>query len=104
MPKGGKLKEPKLHENYDIFEVLRTQVLKHLELVNKSIGKSLEAHLDLSVTQNTYDALVYLDLLNKLDKVLIVSSVHINVSQALDIQVSKANGHVYAGTLNKEQR
>ncbi|NWH10104.1 isoleucine--tRNA ligase [Acholeplasma laidlawii] len=102
MPIGGKLKEPKLQENYDIFDELRNHVLKHLELAReaKVIGKSLDAHLDLSVDQTTYDALEYLDLLNKLDKILIVSSVHITKADQLDIKVSKADGHVCARCWN----
>ncbi|WP_441361895.1 isoleucine--tRNA ligase [Acholeplasma laidlawii] len=102
MPIGGKLKEPKLQVKYDIFDELRNHVLKHLELAReaKVIGKSLDAHLNLSVDQTTYDALEYLDLLDKLDKILIVSSVHISKADQLDIKVSKADGHVCARCWN----
>jgi isoleucyl-tRNA synthetase len=102
MPIGGKLKEPKLQVKYDIFDELRNHVLKHLELAReaKVIGKSLDAHINLSVDQTTYDALEYLDLLDKLDKILIVSSVHISKADQLDIKVSKADGHVCARCWN----
>ena len=81
---------------------LRTNVLKHLELSRdaKLIGKSLEAHIDLNVDQRTYDALKYLDLLDKLDKVLIVSSVSLKISNQNEINVSKADGHVCARCWN----
>ena len=102
MPIGGKLKEPNLQVKYDIFDELRNHVLKHLELAReaKVIGKSLDAHLNLSVDQTTYDALEYLDLLDNLDKILIVSSVHISKADQLDIKVSKADGHVCARCWN----
>jgi isoleucyl-tRNA synthetase len=102
MPIGGKLKEPKLQLNYALFDTFRDHILKHLELSReaKVIGKSLEAHLDIKVPKATYEALEYLDIINKLDKILIVSSVHINLADKLEINVSKADGHVCARCWN----
>ncbi|WP_162146823.1 isoleucine--tRNA ligase [Acholeplasma granularum] len=102
MPLGGKLKEPKLQSNFDHFDKLRTNVLKHLELARdaKLIGKSLEAHLEIKVDQVTFDALEYLDILDKLDKVLIVSSVHVTLSDKNEVNVTKADGHVCARCWN----
>ena len=94
MPKGGKLKEPRLQENYVYFEELRTEVLKHLELAraSKLIGKSLEAHVKLTLPENTLKAIKYLDLEHTLDKVLIVSKVEIKLGDSLHIEVLKADG------------
>jgi len=102
MPTGGKLKEPKLHDAYSLFDTLRDHVLKHLELAReaKVIGKSLEAHLNLEVDEKTYEALKYLDLLDNLHKVLIVSSIEFTVGKALKVTVSKADGHTCARCWN----
>lgn len=96
IPRGGTVREPKLHEAYEKFDLLRNEVLKHLELARtaKIIGKSLEAHVKIKATKELIDALKYLDLNDKLDKVLIVSMVELTEGSSLEVSVSKANGHV----------
>src|SRR5690606_14442005 len=58
MPKGSRLKEPRLQENFVIFEGIRAEILKHLELARnaKIIGKSLEAEVNLTLTKEQVSA------------------------------------------------
>ncbi len=96
MPPEIPIKLPLLHEYYHEFITLRNEVLKHLELarVNKLIGKSLEAHLHLVMPKKMHDSFVKLDILEKLDKLLMVSFVDFKVGDNLSIKVDKAEGHV----------
>ncbi|WP_162164038.1 isoleucine--tRNA ligase [Acholeplasma hippikon] len=94
MPVGGRMKEPKLQENYVHFVTLRDEVLKHLELAraSKLIGKSLEAKVTINVTKEMMDALTYLQLTENLNKVLIVSKVNLILSNEFSVLVEKADG------------
>lgn len=94
MPVGGRMKEPKLQENYVHFETVRNEVLKHLELAraSKLIGKSLEAKVTINLTQEMMNALTYLQLTEKLDKVLIVSKVNLILANEFSVLVEKADG------------
>ncbi len=89
-----------LMDAFEAFETVRTVVLKALEdaRAEKIIGKSLQAKLNLSVTKAQKDAIDYLDM--KLHQVLIVSSVDLHVKDALNVQVTKAEGHTCARCWN----
>lgn len=102
MPQGGRLKEPRLQEEFKVFEVLSDEVLKHLELARngKLIGKSLEAHVILTVTQKEIDAIKFLQLEDTLHKVLIVSKVTLVPGNELKVEVQKASGHLCARCWN----
>lgn len=96
MPSKMKIKLNNIHEDYSHFNKLRDEALKQLELsrTNKLIGKSLEAHLELTITKEMDDAFIDLDIKDKLDKLLMVSFVDIKVGNKLNILVKKAEGFV----------
>src|SRR5690606_21091130 len=102
MPKGSRLKEPRLQENFIIFEEIRNEVLKHLEMARnaKIIGKSLEAEVDLTLTKEQLCAIEFLQIKETLHKVLIVSKINLKVGNQMSINVKKANGHVCARCWN----
>src|SRR5690606_34294049 len=94
MPSRVKVKDPVMHEKFDIFMQLRDQVLKHLELARaaKVIGKSLEAHLNLVVTEETLDAIKFMDIKDSLHKAFIVSSYSLTIGKENQVTVTKAEG------------
>jgi len=100
MPEIRNHANEKLMKAFDIFDDLRTQVLKQLELARelKVIGKSLAAQVDLQVTQTQKEAMDQLHM--KLHQVLIVSHVNLSVGQALDIKVKPATGDICARCWN----
>jgi isoleucyl-tRNA synthetase len=95
MPKKIDLSEfNDLVVNFKVFEEIRELVLKSLEVARKDsiIGKSLEAKLELSLTESDIKALSILDI--SLEQLLIVSKVNIVKSSEREVRVSKASGNV----------
>jgi len=93
MPQKNDIGNEKLLEAFDQFQQVRTVVLKTLEQARaeKTIGKSLQAEVDLEVTQTQKDAIDLLDM--NLHQVLIVSKVNLTVGKQLKVNVKKAEGH-----------
>ncbi len=95
-----------VHENKDLmdafatFEIVRDVVLKALEeaRAQKVIGKSLQAKLALTMTKAQKEAIDFLDM--KLHQVLMVSSIDLNVSDELHVNVTAADGHTCARCWN----
>ncbi len=87
-------------EAFDTFYSLRTVVLKELEeaRAQKKIGKSLQAEVDLVVTQKQKDAIDMLDM--KLHQVLIVSKVNLSLGNELQVRVKVAEGETCARCWN----
>ena len=91
---------PEIYENidenllsaFDTLEQVRNLVLKRLEEAReqKIIGKSLQAEVELKVTKAQKEAMDHLDF--KAHQVFIVSKVHIEVSDQLEVSVKKAEG------------
>jgi isoleucyl-tRNA synthetase len=54
------------------------------------IGKSLQAEVNLTVTQEIYDAIRKLDM--KINQVLIVSKVNLKIGDKLDVEIKLADG------------
>lgn len=100
MPKRTELGNEDLLNAFDAFLQVRGVVLKSLEQARaeKVIGKSLQAEIDLNVTQAQKDAIDMLDM--KLHQVLIVSKVNLSVSEQLSVVVKKAEGHTCARCWN----
>ena len=94
MPSEKEILDPELLKNFDLFMGVREHVLKALEVARseKIIGKSLEAHIKLSVTEKQMHAMKVLDL--NLAQVLIVSKVDLYQATKLDVSVSVADGVV----------
>ena len=82
-----------LMNSYDVFMNLREVVLKKLEDAreDKTIGKSLQAELDISATKKELEAINNLEL--NLKQVLIVSKAHIKEGAKTSINVKAFNGH-----------
>ncbi|WP_162150578.1 isoleucine--tRNA ligase [Acholeplasma equifetale] len=95
MPHVAGIRDQKIHDAFQLFENLREDVYRHLELARaqKLIGKSLEAQVDLVIPENIFEALKYLQIDKSLHKILIVSKVNIKLGDKIDITVSKMNGH-----------
>ena len=94
-PKNTKLKYENLVHDFNSFNLLiRTPVLKSLEIAreNKVIGKSLEAHIKLVLT-NEQVRLIN-SLFSNIKQVFIASNVDIIVGDDLKIEVKKAQGFV----------
>lgn len=93
MPTRCELQDEKIMHAFGIFSELREVVLKKLEEAReqKIIGKSLAAHVDLTVTSKQKEAIDMLDM--KIHQVLIVSKVNLVVGSALSVSVKPAEGH-----------
>ncbi|MFA5560553.1 MAG: isoleucine--tRNA ligase [Acholeplasmataceae bacterium] len=94
MPQKVSFKNETLMEKFKVFEEIREIVLKRLEeaRAEKVIGKSLQAHLELTVTERQKEAIDYLDM--NIHQVLIVSKVDLKIGKKLNVVVKKADGHV----------
>jgi isoleucyl-tRNA synthetase len=92
MPQKSHREADKLLKSFAIFDELREVVLKKLEDAReqKLIGKSLQAHVDLVVTEEQMKAINDLDM--KIHQVLIVSKVNVTVGKTLSVIVSLADG------------
>ncbi|MBE0700540.1 MAG: isoleucine--tRNA ligase, partial [Acholeplasmataceae bacterium] len=92
MPKISSRVDDSLMAAFDVFDEVRTHVLKKLEDAReqKIIGKSLAAEVHLVVTQNQKDAIDHLEM--KIHQVLIVSKVHLEVGNKLQVKVKPAEG------------
>jgi isoleucyl-tRNA synthetase len=93
LPTPMSLRDEKLLHAFDIFIEIRNAVLKKLEEAReqKLIGKSLQAEVNLTVTNEMNDAIKKLDM--KINQVLIVSKVNLTIGDKLDVEVKLANGH-----------
>ncbi len=100
MPKHVEAFDDALLESFETFLELRDVVLKHLEeaRANKIIGKSLQAHVSLTVTEEQKKAIDALDL--NIEQVLIVSSVDLKVGDPFDVRIKEAEGSVCARCWN----
>lgn len=94
MPEKRDFTDQVLLDAFAIFEELREDVLKELELAraNKVIGKSLESQIDLILTQEQIDAIKYLDA--DLELILISSNVNVVLGDSQSITITKFDGHV----------
>ena len=94
MPEGFPAKDPELLKAFEVFIQVREHVLKALETARseKMIGKSLQAHVKLSVTEKQMHAIKTLDM--NLAQVLIVSKVDLFQATKLEVSVSLADGIV----------
>ncbi len=92
MPKIYDVNEKELLEAFDVLDSVRNLALKKLEEARekKIIGKSLQARLDMIVTQKQKDAIDLLDF--NAHQVFIVSKAHIIVGKKLEIEVTLADG------------
>ncbi len=92
MPSVVKKMDEDLIAAFNIFDAMRQVILKKLEEAReqKIIGKSLAAKLDLTVTQEQMDAINSLEM--KIQQVLIVSKVNLQVGKQLNVIVSPAEG------------
>lgn len=92
MPQPMTLKNDALLDAFELFMDVRSAVLKKLESAReqKLIGKSLQALVDLKVTQEMKQAIDFLDM--KINQVLIVSKVNITISDKLDVEIHLADG------------
>ncbi|MFA6801030.1 MAG: isoleucine--tRNA ligase [Acholeplasmataceae bacterium] len=92
MPKHQEIGHKELLDAFDNFYSVRTVVLKELEQARaeKLIGKSLQAEVDLQVTQPQMDAIKFLDM--QLNQVLIVSKVNLTLGDTLKVVVKKVEG------------
>lgn len=100
MPKHVEAFDDALLESFETFLDLRDVVLKHLEeaRANKVIGKSLQAHVSLTVTEEQKKAIDALDL--NIEQVLIVSSVDLEIGDPFDVRIKEAEGSVCARCWN----
>ncbi|MFU8793528.1 MAG: isoleucine--tRNA ligase [Acholeplasmataceae bacterium] len=94
MPEEKVIADPELLKDFEIFMDVREHVLKALETARseKIIGKSLQAHIKLSVTEKQMHAMKALDM--HLAQVLIVSKVDLYQATKLEVSVSAADGVV----------
>ncbi|HKL95474.1 MAG TPA: isoleucine--tRNA ligase [Haploplasma sp.] len=94
MPARRDFTDEKLLADFDIFETLREDVLKELEIArtNKVIGKSLESQIDLVLTKEQIEAIKYLDA--DLELILISSNVNVVEGNEQVISISKFDGKV----------
>ena len=92
MPKRSSRAQSDLIEAFNTFEIIRETVLKKLEEAReqKLIGKSLQAEVDLVVTEKDMKAIEKLEM--KLNQVLIVSKVNLTVGNKLTITIKLASG------------
>jgi isoleucyl-tRNA synthetase len=92
MPERQDIDAEALMTSFEIFSQVRSVTLKALEeaRAKKLIGKSLQAELDLCVTQKQKDAIDFLDM--DLHQVLIVSKVNLSVGDKLQVDVKYADG------------
>jgi isoleucyl-tRNA synthetase len=92
MPTPMMLRDETLLNAFDHFYETRSFVLKKLEEAReqKLIGKSLQAEVNLTVTQEMFDAIEKLDM--KINQVLIVSKVNIKIGDKLDVEIKLADG------------
>jgi isoleucyl-tRNA synthetase len=92
MPEVNTHEDSKLMKAFDVFDQVREVVLKKLEDAReqKVFGKSLAAQVDLVVTQEQMDAILYLDM--KIHQVLIVSKVNIKIGKEFNVSVRPADG------------
>ncbi|HHW80035.1 MAG TPA: isoleucine--tRNA ligase [Acholeplasmataceae bacterium] len=94
MPYVRKLENKKLTDAFEIFNEVRDEVLKALEIArnDKVIGKSLESHLDLELTKEQIEAIKILDI--NLELVLISSKVTVTEADKFNVKVSQMQGEV----------
>lgn len=94
MPQRSELHDDDLMQAFDVFNDFREIVLKKLEEAReqKVIGKSLAAHLDITITPKLKEAIDTLKM--KIHQVLIVSSVDVTVGQLVSVHVKPAVGHI----------
>jgi len=92
MPERVNIEAKELMDAFEIFSQVRGVSLKALEeaRAKKLIGKSLQASLDLVVTQKQKEAIDFLDM--DLHQVLIVSKVDVSVGEKLEVHVKYAEG------------
>ncbi len=100
MPQKYEVEKDELMTSFETFSSLRTVVLKELEeaRAQKLIGKSLQAEVDLTVTQEQMDAIKLLDM--QIHQVLIVSKVNLSLGDALKVVVKPAEGETCARCWN----
>ena len=96
MPKVSQRFDEKIMNAYELFQEVREDVLKALEEARdqKIIGKSLQAELNLEITEQMSEAFDTLDIKKNLNQVLIVSKVNLSIKDKLNIEVKQASGHV----------
>jgi isoleucyl-tRNA synthetase len=85
---------------FEQFEHIRETILKKLEDAReeKIIGKSLQAHVELTVTEKQFEAIQKLDM--QMHQVLIVSKVELHVGKELNVIIRKADGEPCARCWN----
>lgn len=92
MPLPREILDPELLKTFDVFVGVRDAVLKELETARaqKLIGKSLQAHVKLTVTEAQHQAIKKLQM--NIHQVLMVASVDVVVKDALKVEVFVADG------------
>jgi len=92
MPSTSGRTDVSLLTAFEVFMDMRELVLKKLEEAReqKVIGKSLAAAIDLTVTEEQYQAINKLAM--KIHQVLIVSKVNLSIGITCDVVVSPAEG------------
>lgn len=92
MPRKTEMTDVKLLDAFDIFSEVRDAVFKQLEIAReeKVIGKSLQAKVNLTVTEKQKEAIDYLDM--KIHQVLIVSKVDLTIGKTLSVEVELMEG------------
>ncbi len=100
MPEKYNVGEEPLLVAFDKFMQVRTVVLKALEEARaaKVIGKSLQAEVDLTVTNDQMEAIKLLDM--QIHQVLIVSKVNLISGNQLKVEVKPASGETCARCWN----
>lgn len=98
-----------LMENFEAFYTVRDEVLLTLEQLRKDrvIGKSLEADLTIKLPKKMKESIDKLE--TNLIQVLMVSHIHYEISDKLEVTATPSNGHKcercwnYVDTVNDEQ-
>jgi len=92
MPGLSNRTDEALMQAFQTFMDMREMILKKLEDAReqKIIGKSLQAHLTLQVTEEMHQAIKKLDM--KLHQVLMVSFVDLSVGDQLKVEIKPAEG------------
>ncbi|MDX9691305.1 MAG: isoleucine--tRNA ligase [Acholeplasmataceae bacterium] len=92
MPNRSSREDELLMTSFEVFEEMREVILKKLEDAReqKLIGKSLQAEVDLVVTEEQKRAIDILDM--KIHQVLIVSKVNLVVGKSLAVSIKLAEG------------